>query len=236
MTATTRRGGQAATIVTIVAAVLGTGAATTIAQASPAVSSTVVATVPSTVDYADAVIRAWGRGDRTTTARLATATVTSRLFTYSSPGGVHWRRVLAEGTAGTEYATYHDDARGGYVTLGVSSVVLSNGGGHAAYTVRFSQARPVDAAGYADLLVRAWGRGDRVAADRYGTAGVVQALFSYSSPGGGFWRRTAVQGAAGTVYVTYHDDARGGYLTVGVNDWAEQDGQFHAVYTARFSR
>ncbi len=228
---------RSAALVAAAAAMLplgaGTAAATVTTDQVPTMSS------HSTVDavgYADQLVRAWGRGDRPATEVYATSSVAQALFGYSSPGGVSWRRTGWEGAAGTIYVTYHDDARGGGMTVGVSNVILGQGGRHAAYTVRFSRAHPIDAVEYADRLVRAWGRGDRAAASRYATPTVLDTLFGRSNPGGGHWRRTAAQGAAGTTFVTYHDDARGGHLVLGVGNAAEQDGRLHAVYRARFTR
>jgi len=213
---------RSAALVAAAAAMLplgaGTAAATVTTDQVPTMSS------QSTVDavgYADQLVRAWGRGDRPATEVYATSSVAQALFGYSSPGGVSWRRTGWEGAAGTIYVTYHDDAQGGR---------------HAAYTVRFSRAHPIDAVEYADRLVRAWGRGDRAAASRYATPAVLDTLFGRSNPGGAHWRRTAAQGAAGTTFVTYHDDARGGDLVLGVGNAAEQDGRLHAVYRARFTR
>ena len=194
------------------------------------------ATTTDPVLHADQLVRAWGRGDRTGAAALATPSVVAALFGYSTPGGVSWRRIGWQGAAGTIYVTYHDDARGGTVTLAVSDVLLGQGSEQAAYDVRFSQARPLGPVGYADLLVRAWGRGDHAAVQRYATAPVASALWRHADPGGAHWRRIFAQGAAGTTYVTYHDDANGGTVTLAVGNAAEQDGQLRAVYDARFGR
>jgi len=191
--------------------------------------------VVSPTAYADQLVRAWGRGDRPRVDALATAAVARALFTYSTPGGVTWRRIAWEGAAGTMFVTYHDDARGGTMTVGVSDVILSEGREHAAYTVRFSQPHPIGPAAYADRLVRAWGRGDHVATGAYATAAVARVLFAHADPGGSQWRRIAADGAAGTTYVTYQDD-RGTRLVLGVGNAAEQDGRWHAVYEARFNR
>lgn len=208
-------------------------------SALPSPATSTVATTATTTNpvlLADSLVRAWGRGDRASAAALADPSVVSALFGYSTPGGVSWRRTGWQGAAGTIYVTYHDDARGGTVTLAVSDVLLSQGREQAVYAVRFSQPHPVGPAGYADLLVRAWGRGDHAAVRRYATAAAAAALWHHADPGGAHWRRVMTQGAAGTTYVTYHDDAAGGTLTLAVGNAAEQDGRLHAVYDARFSR
>ena len=91
------------------------------------------------------------------------------------------------------------------------------------------------AAAYADQLVRAWGRGDRAATSYYATPAVTNALFAYADPGGGRWRQISVQGAAGTIYVTYHNDANGRQVVIGVSDIALEQGNAHAAYTVKFS-
>ncbi len=207
------------------------------APASPAMSA--VATAAATTNpilLADRLVRAWGRGDRSAAAALASPSVIAALFGYSTPGGASWRRTAWQGAAGTIHVTYHDDARGGTVTLAVSDVLLGQGREQATYGVRFSRAHPLGPVGYADRLVRAWGRGDHAAVRRYATAAVADALWRHADPGGAHWRRVLAQGAAGTTYVTYHDDAAGGTLTLAVGNAAEQDGRLQAVYDARFSR
>ncbi|WP_347350156.1 hypothetical protein [Intrasporangium sp.] len=213
-------------------------AAAPAAPASAVASAATPSAVPTRnpVAYADILVRAWGRGDRGQTDLLATGSVARALFAYSTPGGVSWRRTSWQGAAGTIYVTYHDDARGGTVTIGVSDVLLGEGRNHAAYAVRFSQAHPIGPVTYADRLVRAWGRGDHRAAATYATVQVAGILFGHADPGGGHWRRVASSGAAGTTYVTYHDDLHGGRLVLAVGNAAEQDGQRHAVYEARFTR
>ncbi len=208
------------------------------ATAGVVATTTVSSSVPTRnpVGYADILVRAWGRGDHRQVDQLATASVARALFDYATPGGVSWRRTFWQGAAGTIFVTYHDDARGGTVTIGVSDVLLSEGRAHAAYEVRFSQAHPIGPVTYADRLVRAWGRGDHSAVASYATRRVADILFDHADPGGGHWRRVAASGAAGTTYVTYRNDAGGGHLTLAVGNAAEQDGQRHAVYDARFTR
>ncbi len=217
------------------AAVGDSGHARAAAVPTTTATSAVASTNVSPVGYTDRLIRAWGSGDRPRVDSLATAAVAGALFAYSTPGGVSWRRTGSEGAAGTIYVIYHDDLRGGNVTVGVSDILLGQGQAHAAYTVRFSQAHPLSSAGYADRLVRAWGRGDRAAVLVYAAPAVQRALFSLADPGGGHWRRVSTQGAAGTTYVTYHDDAHGGHLTVAVDNAAVQDARRQAVREVRFT-
>ncbi len=98
-----------------------------------------------------------------------------------------------------------------------------------------SAQKQVDAAAFADRMVRAWGAGDHSATRYYATHAVTRKLFAQADPGGAHWRRTAVHGAAGTAYVTYHDDALGGTLVVAVGNVGLHDGNpAHSVYSVRF--
>src|SRR5437879_8469669 len=45
------------------------------------------------VDYADRLVRAWGRGDRSAAGCYGTAATVRSLFGQATPGGVHWRRI-----------------------------------------------------------------------------------------------------------------------------------------------
>lgn len=188
------------------------------------------------VTYADRLVRAWGAGDRAAARPYATRAVLTKMFDYSDPGGAHWRRTGSQGAAGTIYVRYHDDARGGSMTLAVSDVLLGQGSNHAVQEARFSRKHPIGPAGYADRLIRAWGSGDHTTSEHYATRSVVRKLFDHADPGGTHWRRTGSQGAAGTIYVNYHNDAGGGNLTVGVSDIELSAGQTRDVYEARFWR
>jgi hypothetical protein len=95
-------------------------------------------------------------------------------------------------------------------------------------------ALPGDATAYADDLVRAWGAGRRADASRYATSGAVRALFSHADPGGKHWKRVGAQGAAGTIYVSYRDEASGDRVTLAVGNAAVAEHQRHAVREARF--
>lgn len=192
----------------------------------------------SSVTYADQLVRAWGRGDHPATSCYATAAVADQLFDQADPGGVHWRRVAVDGTAGTIYVTYHDDARGGTLTVGVQDLGLrGRGGWHAAYTARFrGEPASLGPLAWGDELIRAWGRGDRSAASYYATPGVVQTLFGYANPGGGHWYRESWQGATQSTFITYRDSRSGHEVQIAVADWMLQRGDTQAAYSATFLR
>ena len=100
-----------------------TTALAVLAGATPADAGTTTASCRGSVasvsatTYADRLVRAWGRGDTATTNCYASTATSRTLFGQATPGGIHWRRVSTEGAAGTIYVTYHDDARGGTLTI-----------------------------------------------------------------------------------------------------------------------
>lgn len=190
----------------------------------------------SATTFADRMVRAWGRGDHTATRYYATATVTRTLFGQADPGGIHWRRTGAQGAAGTTYVTYHDDARGGDLIVGVSNAGLHDGNpAHSVRAARFrDEPASLTAMQWADHLVRAWGRGDSWTASYYATSSVLNRLFAHADPGGPSWARVSAEGAAGTTYVTYRDTATGERMTLGVSNVTLAEGGAHAAYRLRF--
>lgn len=190
----------------------------------------------SATTYADRLVRAWGRGDTTTTNCYASSATSRTLFAQAEQGGIHWRRVSAEGAAGTVYVTYHDDARGGDLTIGVQNVGLRSADGwHAAYTAKFrGEPKAWNAVQWSDNLIRAWGRGDAKWTAYYATPEVVQQLRGIAAKGGPHWTRVATEGAAGTTYVTYQNAVSERTLSVGVSNAGLAQGDAHAAYTVRY--
>jgi hypothetical protein len=190
----------------------------------------------SAVTYADRLVRAWGSDNSAAANCYASPTTSKVLFTQATPGGIHWRRTTVEGAAGTIYVTYHDDARGGNLTLGVQNVGLRTvDGWHAAYTARFSgEPKAWDAVQWSDNLVRAWGRGDTTWMTYYATPAVVKDLTGIAAKGGSHWQRTATEGAAGTTYVTYRNTASKHTLTIGVSNVRLSTGDAHLAYTTQY--
>lgn len=211
-------------------------------SAEPSSSTTCDGMAPVTnldsVAYADQLVRAWGRGDVAATYCYATPAVADQLFDQANPGGIHWRRTFSQGAAGTIYVTYHDDARGGNLTVGIHDLGLRGPGGwHAAYTARFQGEPPaLGPLAWGDALIRAWGRGDRVAASYYATPAVVNTLFDDADPGGGHWYRASWQGATQSMVITYRDSQTGHEVQIAVADWMLRLGDAHAAYSAQFLR
>ncbi|MGZ0148622.1 hypothetical protein ACXJJ3_16235 [Kribbella sp. WER1] len=190
----------------------------------------------SAVTYADRLVRAWGSGNTAAADCYASTTTARTLFAQATPGGIHWRRVSTEGAAGTIYVTYHDDARGGNLTIGVQNVGLRGAGGwHAAYTAKFSgEPKAWNAVQWSDNLVRAWGRGDSKWTAYYATPTAVRELHRVPAAGGTHWTRIASEGAAGTTYVTYRNDVTRHTLVIGVSNVGLSQGDAHAVYTVQY--
>jgi hypothetical protein len=188
------------------------------------------------VEYADRLVRAWGRGDRAAADCYASAATARTLFGQASPGGVHWRRVSEEGALGTIYVTYHDGARGGDLIIGVQNVGLRQANGwDAAYTARFQgEPRAWGPVQWSDNLVRAWGRGDKSLMTYYATPAVVKQLTGIAAKGGPSWQRVRSGVAAGTTYVTYRNAVSGRTLVVGVSNIGLERGDAHAAVLVRY--
>ena len=71
------------------AAAINTTETTTAAACDGVASAARVAAV----EYADRLVRAWGRGDRAAAGCYGSAATVRTLFGQASPGGIHWRRV-----------------------------------------------------------------------------------------------------------------------------------------------
>ncbi|MFG1623701.1 hypothetical protein [Kribbella sp. NPDC049227] len=234
-----RAGGMAAALAVAAPLVLGGSAAPAVAASAQTTASCGASVARlDAVTYADRLVRAWGRGDTRMTACYGTTEVTRALFAQASPGGIHWRRVSAEGAAGTIYVTYHDDARGGNLTLGVANAapeLRGPDGWHAARVVSFAnEPRAWNAVQWSDNLVRAWGRGDTKWMSYYATSAVTKALTQIAASGGPSWRRIATEGAAGTTYLTYRNDANGHQLVVGISNIGLSQGDAHVAYRIQY--
>ena len=99
--------------------------------------------------------------------------------------------------------------------------------GHAA-----AATRRVSATSYADDAVRAFGLGSETGLAGYTTTAAREHMItSFGSTARAHWKRTAVSGAAGTVYVTYRNTETGRTMTLGVqNTTGLVAGTGHHVY------
>lgn len=95
-------------------------------------------------DYADAFIRAWGRGDRASASTYGTAAAVSALFGQMPSGGPNWRRASTIEYAGSSEVTYSDGSRS--LTVVVDHGRLGSGADHAVTSAVVSGAStPTDA-------------------------------------------------------------------------------------------
>lgn len=167
-----------------------------------------------------------------TTPPVSTTTTASPTSSPTTAGSTNSTSSTTGPTSGSSSPTTGAAGPAGPVTSGSPGSPRSSatgGGGTAAAPL------PTNATAYADELVRAWGAGDRARASRYALPDVIQKLFGHADPGGGHWKRTTAQGAAGTIYVTYVNQAGPGTLVVGVSNIALGQGQDRAVHDAKFS-
>ena len=75
---------------------------------------------------------------------------------------------------------------------------------------------PTEPQEYTADLVRAWGRGDRRAVERFAAGTVVDELFRYADPGGRNWDAEGCEGAGGTTYCRFLDPTRGVSVSFGI--------------------
>lgn len=81
----------------------------------------------SPTDYADALIVAWGQGDKPVMQDLAEPEVVQALEEISMPGGPDWQQTASDAGAGSTFVTYTNTADGAVVELRVRNADASNG-------------------------------------------------------------------------------------------------------------
>lgn len=91
---------------------------------------------------------------------------------------------------------------------------------------------PDDPVEYADALVVSWGNGHTNTMEEFATAEVIDVL---GEKGGPNWQRTASDGAAGSVYVTYTNQEDGRTLELRVNNEIASQSGSQAVVEAKFT-
>ena len=182
-------------------------------------------TVP--VEYADALVVAWGAGDHATMEQLGTAEVVHIL---GDGGGPNWEQVDSVEYAGSTEVTYENTDSGDHLMLRVDHGILTEGGEQAVtqaeYTVAGDEVDlPTEPAAYADALVVAWGAGEQAVVERMATPEVVHILG---------WQQTGAEGAAGSTIVTYENADSGDVLSLRVDNAAASEGADQAVVEARY--
>ncbi len=211
-----------------------TGFASAASAAPPvaqAAGSGVCATLPAPPTasraYADRLLAAWAAGKRPVAA-CYTAYSTDAVLFGEKPRGGSWTYVktVTNSVERFDDVTYRNGA-GERIVLRVAFP----GSG------RWDRVRGAQVFGtsgaistYADSLIRAWGRGDRAAALKYGTRQAVDALWAFSGgPGGGCWQRSGLAGGYTTI-VSYTCESALVELTV--KPGAAAAGQPQAVVKA----
>lgn len=147
--------------------------------------------------YADAFVRAWGRGDRASASTYGTSAAVSALFGGGS-GGSGWQRTSSTGYAGSTEVTYSDGSRS--LTVIVDHTPLGTRSEHAVTSAAFTaddqptppsgDGLPQTANAYTDAFVRAWGKLD-ASAWSYANDRVEAVLGSGPGPNPGAWSRTS---------------------------------------------
>jgi len=189
-------------------------------------------TVP--VEYADALVIAWGAGDQDAMAQLAPTGVVDVL---GSNGGPHWDRTGSEGAAGSTYVTYQNTDSQEVLTLRVDNAAAAEGEPQSVAEARFSSSGeepptvPTQPVAYGNALITAWGVGDQEEMQRLGTAEVLHIL---GDEGGPNWMQIGADGAAGSTILTYYNSESDDTLTLRVDNAAASEGAEHAVVEARY--
>lgn len=91
------------------------------------------------VDYADALIVAWGEGDKPAMLELAEPEVVQALEDLSMPGGPHWQQTGSDAGAGSTFVTYENTGDGTSIDIRVGNEQASNGKPRAVAEVRLQE-------------------------------------------------------------------------------------------------
>lgn len=184
--------------------------------------------------YADAFVRAWGRGDRSVASTYASASAVSSLFGQRAVGGGGWRRQGLSYDGGSVDVRYSDGSD--TLTVRLDAGDAASGTEHAVLSATLSADSPQTGDGlptsltdYADTFVRAWGKGE-AGAWTY-TSDTVDASFGSTNPSGGpRWSRTA----SGATTVTY-SNRDGGTLVLTLDPGLVGSGSAGAITGASLS-
>lgn len=90
------------------------------------------------VDYADALIVAWGSGDQGRIAQLANDEAIETLNQYGEEGGPHWDQTEHDAGAGSAFVTYENTEDGTTLELRVENEAASHGEEHAVVEAKIS--------------------------------------------------------------------------------------------------
>ena len=120
----------------------------------------------------DALVQAWGSGDRARMEALGTAEV---LHILGDQGGPHWDQTSVEGATGSTIVTYTNTDSGDTLELRVENEAASQGAEQSVVEARYTVAAdnedavPTVPTDYADSLVVAWGTDDQATMERLAT-------------------------------------------------------------------
>jgi len=89
------------------------------------------------VEYADALVIAWGAGEQERLAELATPEVIETLTGHADPGGPHWDRTGADSGAGSSFVRYENTEDGTTLELRVENEAAARGQEQAVAEAKF---------------------------------------------------------------------------------------------------
>ena len=79
------------------------------------------------IEYADALVVAWGNGNEAQMQQLATAQVITSLTGHSKEGGAHWSQTSSDAGAGSVFVSYENTEDGSVLNLRVQNQVVGQG-------------------------------------------------------------------------------------------------------------
>lgn len=90
-------------------------------------------------DYADALIRAWGAGDKDQMDDFAADAVVDTLTSHAAKGGDGWKRTSQDAGAGSVFLTYRNAGDKAEVELRVDNAKASAGDDEAVVEAKFTK-------------------------------------------------------------------------------------------------
>jgi len=91
------------------------------------------------LDYADALVVAWGEGDASGMKDFAGPEAVDALKDYGMPGGSGWKQTDSDSGAGSTFVTYENADDGAKVELRVGNEAASNGQPQAVNEAKFTE-------------------------------------------------------------------------------------------------
>lgn len=91
------------------------------------------------LDYADALVVAWGEGDESAMHDFAGQQTVDALKDYGMPGGSSWKQTESDSGAGSTFVTYENADDGAKVELRIGNEAASNGQPQAVKEAKFTE-------------------------------------------------------------------------------------------------